>query len=64
MSFDELMFDVFEFISHDTARLGNDDRVKLAAMDIGCGYHSYTRSIRKWWPKKVCMASYIYVIGY
>ena len=60
MSFDELMYDVLECISH--GRRNNDGKVELAAMNIGCGYHSYTCSIRKWWTKKVCMASYVYII--
>ena len=57
MSFDELMYDVIEFIKNDIAI--NNNKVGFAAMDIGCGYHSYTRSIRRWWNLKVCMHDYM-----
>lgn len=64
MSFDELMYDVLKFINDSTQVLKRDGVVELAAMDIGCGYHSHMRSIRRWWTKKVCMASYKYEVSY
>ena len=54
MSFDELMYDVIKFIRSDMVK-NNSKEVQFAAMDIGCGYHSYTRSIRQLWSLKVCM---------
>ena len=46
-SFGELMYDLCEVISKD---LGKDrhNTSKLAAMDIGCGHHSYMFGIARW----------------
>ena len=48
-SFSELMYDLCELISNNMASSSNHHSIPmLAAMDIGCGYHSYTFDISRW----------------
>ena len=57
-SFGELMYDLCELISNNMASSSNHlNTSRLAAMDIGCGYHSYTFDISRW-QFKVC--TYVY----
>ena len=46
-SFGELMHDLCEVISKDLAK-NQHNTSRLAAMDIGCGYHSYMFGIARW----------------
>jgi len=41
------MYDLCEAISKDLQKSGNNTS-RLAAMDIGCGYHSYMFGIARW----------------
>ena len=43
-SFSKLMFDLYEVIN----RVIKPDTSRLAAMEIGCGYHSYIFGIAMW----------------
>lgn len=47
MSFGELIYDLCEVINKDMAKNGYNTS-NLAAMDIGCGYHSYMFGIARW----------------
>ena len=41
-SFSKLIYDLCEVINTDIkGRIGDHNASRLAAMDIGCGYHSY-----------------------
>ena len=46
-SFGKVIHDLCEEISRELAK-HNHDTLKLAAMDIGSGYHSYMFGIAKW----------------
>lgn len=47
-SFGELMYDLCEVISKHMEKRYGHNTSQLAAMDIGCGYHSYMFGIARW----------------